>query len=63
MPRWISTAHLTASTDAGELDEEAVAGGLDDPAGVLGYCGSISSRRCAVSAVRVPSSSALMSRL
>ena len=27
---WISTAQRTASTDAGELDQQAVAGGLDD---------------------------------
>ena len=36
MPCWMSTAQRTASTGARELDQQAVAGGLDDAALVLG---------------------------
>ena len=42
---WTSTAHDTASVDALELHQHAVAGGLDDAAPVLGDGGSISSSR------------------
>ena len=48
-----STAQRTASDDAGELEQEAVATGLDDPAAVFCAFGSISSRRCAFNAAGV----------
>ena len=37
--RCTSTAQRTASTTLGELDQEAVAGGLDDAAAMLGDLG------------------------
>src|SRR5437868_1550803 len=49
--------------DARELDQHSVAGRLDDPALVSSIFGSISSRRCARSLVRVPASSWPMRRL
>ena len=49
--------------DAGELDQQAVAGALDDAAAVVGDCGSISSPRWPFSRCSVPSSSRPISRL
>jgi hypothetical protein len=58
--------HLDCTThgvdDAGELDEEAIARGLDDATAVLGDLGSASSRRTVCSAASVPSSSSPISR-
>ena len=48
--------------NARELDQDAVAGGLDDASPVLGDVGSINSRRSAPSAASVPSSSSPISR-
>ena len=36
MPRWTATAQATASTTLGELDEQTVAGGLDDAPAMAG---------------------------
>jgi hypothetical protein len=48
---------------ARELDQETVAGGLDDAAAMLADLGVTSSRRCALRRARVPSSSWPMRRL
>jgi hypothetical protein len=48
--------------DAAELDEQPVAGSLDDAAAVLGDFGSRSSRRSVRRRCRVPPSSAPISR-
>jgi hypothetical protein len=53
------TAHRV--DDAWAFDEQTVAGGLDDPPAVLLDLGIANSRRIAVSAARVPSSSSPIS--
>ena len=63
MPRWIATAHATASTTLANSHERAVAHELDDAAAVLGESGSTSSLRCALRRSSVPASSRSMSRL
>jgi hypothetical protein len=47
---------------AGKLDQEPVAGGLDDAPAILGNLGSVSSPLIAFSAASVPSSSSPISR-
>ena len=53
---------IVKTTGAGELDQQAIAGGLDDAAGCSAISGSTSSRRCAFSRAKVPSSSMPISR-